>query len=88
MLIELEDWDSVKKYAHYNLFSIGSEDEGYSLKVLGEYNGDAGNALYRHSAMKFTTKDRDQDRYAGANCADYRCMQPTSIFCLIDLKFY
>ncbi|KAG7283220.1 hypothetical protein CRUP_004962 [Coryphaenoides rupestris] len=41
-----------------------------------EYSGDAGNALtyskrYNHDGRSFSTPDRDHDRYATGNCAQY-----------------
>ncbi|XP_044270107.1 angiopoietin-related protein 1-like [Tribolium madens] len=69
LLIELEDWVKVKVYARYSLFAIGSELEGYSLKVLGGYSGDAGDSLSYSAGTKFSTKDKDQD-HSPNNCAD------------------
>ncbi|CAG0883474.1 unnamed protein product [Darwinula stevensoni] len=44
--IELEDFDGVKVVASYEAFAVGSEVEGYSLKLLGKYDGDAGLTLF------------------------------------------
>ncbi|EFA01317.2 fibrinogen C domain-containing protein 1 [Tribolium castaneum] len=69
LLVELEDWAKVKVYARYGLFALGSENEGYSLKVLGRYSGDAGDSLSFSAGSKFSTKDNDQD-YASLHCAE------------------
>ncbi|XP_018564022.1 angiopoietin-related protein 7-like [Anoplophora glabripennis] len=69
LLVELVDADGDKAYAHYAAFSIGSEQEGYALKVLGGYNGDAGDSLIYHAGSRFSTKDFDQDSWVEGNCA-------------------
>ena len=71
-MIELEDWDSKKVYARYDAFSVGSEDEDYIMRTLGKYSGSAGEALWSHGGMKFTTTDRDNDQWRDGNCAVYR----------------
>lgn len=49
--------------AYYDNFVIGSEDEGYVLKKLGEYSGNAGNCLISSQNTMFTTLDRG-DNYS------------------------
>ncbi|KAG8453999.1 hypothetical protein GDO86_000574 [Hymenochirus boettgeri] len=75
--VELEDWSGGKVYAEYN-FQLGSELEGYVLKV-SHYDGTAGDALIEgskddgdytsHVNMKFSTFDRDNDKWE-ENCAE------------------
>ncbi|NP_001080329.1 fibrinogen alpha chain precursor [Xenopus laevis] len=75
--IELEDWSGEKAYAEYN-FQLGSESEGFILKV-SQYEGTAGDALIEgskedgeytsHFNMKFSTYDRDSDKWE-ENCAE------------------
>ncbi|XP_015675043.1 fibrinogen alpha chain [Protobothrops mucrosquamatus] len=76
--IELEDWEGDKVYAEYNIH-IGSESEGYRLRV-SNYKGTSGDALIKgseedgteytaHTNMKFSTYDRDNDRWE-ENCAE------------------
>eukprot|EP00794_Sanderia_malayensis_P017987 gene17987-19784_t len=45
-----------KVYAYYSTFEIGSESDGYRLKI-GGYSGNAGDSLAYHNEMKFSTKD-------------------------------
>ncbi|XP_041251641.1 fibrinogen alpha chain [Onychostruthus taczanowskii] len=76
--VELEDWDGNAVFAEY-LMQVGSEAEGYTLAV-SSYEGTAGDALVAgwleegteytsHAQMKFSTFDRDQDRWE-ENCAE------------------
>ncbi|XP_044270109.1 angiopoietin-related protein 1-like [Tribolium madens] len=60
LLVEMEDWDDKKVYAHYNSFSIGSENEGFSLKILGGFSGHADDSFWYSAGAKFTTKDKDR----------------------------
>ncbi|KAJ3664110.1 hypothetical protein Zmor_008303 [Zophobas morio] len=71
VLIELEDWDFKKVYAFYNFFSVGREDEGYMLKLLGGYEGTAGDSLSYSAGSKFSTRDQFQDDFSH-NCANYK----------------
>lgn len=71
LLVELVDWDNKTVYAHYSMFSISDENEGYSLKVLGGYNGTAGDSLKFSAGSKFSTKDKEQDGWSDDNCATY-----------------
>ncbi|XP_055628706.1 microfibril-associated glycoprotein 4-like [Toxorhynchites rutilus septentrionalis] len=65
---ELVDHKGLLKTARYNLFEISSEEEGYAIKQLGAFSGNAGDALGYHKGMKFSTYDRDNDEFT-TNCA-------------------
>ncbi|XP_068102237.1 fibrinogen-like protein 1-like protein [Hyperolius riggenbachi] len=70
----LVDSQGNSHYADYDGFRVDSEANGYALR-LGNYSGDAGDALTVwnetgvHDNMKFSTKDRDNDRW-DRNCAE------------------
>ena len=66
--VELEDWSGGRAYAKYGKFRIGDEQAQYRLEV-GSYSGTAGDSLTYHNNMAFTTKDRDNDKGSGINCA-------------------
>ncbi|XP_040297473.1 fibrinogen-like protein 1-like protein [Bufo bufo] len=61
-------------HADYSSFRVDSEGDDYTLR-LGDYSGDAGDALTilnetgTHDNMKFSTTDRDNDRW-NKNCAE------------------
>eukprot|EP00794_Sanderia_malayensis_P017984 gene17984-19781_t len=59
-----------KVYAYYSTFEIGSKSDGYRLKI-GGYSGNSGDSLAFHNGMKFTTPDRDNDKFVDGNCAVY-----------------
>uniref|UniRef100_A0A1I8PNN3 Fibrinogen C-terminal domain-containing protein n=1 Tax=Stomoxys calcitrans TaxID=35570 RepID=A0A1I8PNN3_STOCA len=69
LLITLEDFENRRKYARYNLFAIGNEQESYELKLLGTYEGDAGDSFSYHAGSKFSTFDNDNDGCVDCNCA-------------------
>ena len=68
--IDLTHTNGTKTYLHYKQFAIGSASDNYPLQI-SQYKGIYPvDPFLRHSLnnTKFTTKDRDNDRY-GANCA-------------------
>ncbi|KGL76359.1 Tenascin-N, partial [Tinamus guttatus] len=54
-------------YAVYDFFQVASSRDRYKLSV-GNYRGNAGDAMTYHHGWKFTTWDRDND-VALSNCA-------------------
>ncbi|XP_075168081.1 microfibril-associated glycoprotein 4-like [Haematobia irritans] len=69
LLIVLKDFNNEMRYARYDHFIVGSEEEEYPLKNLGKYEGTAGDALSYHNGGKFSTKDRDNDDQQKISCA-------------------
>ena len=68
MLVKMADWGNKIAYAHYKVFVVGSENEGYVLKAVSGYSEDAGDSMYWYSGMKFTTQDKDHDMRNNSNC--------------------
>ncbi|KAF0299289.1 Fibrinogen C domain-containing protein 1 [Amphibalanus amphitrite] len=64
-----QDYPGSNATARYGAFAIGAETEGYALKVLDNYSGDAGDSLKYHAGMKFSTKDVDNDLWKEDSCA-------------------
>ncbi|XP_054088937.1 ficolin-2-like [Zeugodacus cucurbitae] len=71
--IELHDFNDTVKYAHYDSFAVGGENEKYALNILGKYSGSASDSLIgTHDGQKFSTYDQDNDN-STLNCAeDYK----------------
>ncbi|XP_035664177.1 angiopoietin-related protein 2-like [Branchiostoma floridae] len=80
MYVELEDWNSVVKYAKYSSFSLGNSGSYYRLSV-GGYSGTAGDGFYLSSdssshggylnGQAFSARDVDRDANSGS-CAGGR----------------
>ena len=57
-----------RKYSVYDKFRIGNETNNYRLNVSG-YSGNTDHDYWaRHNGMKFSTRDRENDR-AGYSCS-------------------
>ncbi|KAI8500857.1 hypothetical protein Bbelb_216750 [Branchiostoma belcheri] len=66
LYVQLEDWNSVVKYAKYSSFSVGSSSD-YRLSVSG-YSGTAGDGFSFVSGQAFSARDVDRDANSGS-CA-------------------
>ena len=67
--VDLGDFDGNTSYAQYTTFSVGNSTTEYTLTV-GGYSGPAGESLYYHNGMGFSTRDNDNDS-SGGSCAQY-----------------
>ncbi|XP_030384643.1 fibrinogen-like protein 1 [Scaptodrosophila lebanonensis] len=72
LLILLKDWNNIQRHAHYDHFSIGSELQKYKLLTLGNYSGNAGDALTPNLYANFSTYDRDNDNLSALRCDEWR----------------
>ncbi|XP_076056895.1 techylectin-5B-like isoform X2 [Oratosquilla oratoria] len=67
--IDMVDFEQGPKYAKYEVFQVGPEEDGYRLLTYN-YSGNAGDALsVFHSGRKFSTIDKDQDLDGNSSCA-------------------
>uniref|UniRef100_A0A6P7G800 Microfibril-associated glycoprotein 4-like isoform X1 n=1 Tax=Diabrotica virgifera virgifera TaxID=50390 RepID=A0A6P7G800_DIAVI len=69
LLVELTNTNNSNGYAQYTSFVIGPEKDGYILKELRGYSGDAGDSLTSHVGSKFSTLDVDLDKRSEYSCA-------------------
>ncbi|XP_021357194.1 microfibril-associated glycoprotein 4-like [Mizuhopecten yessoensis] len=60
--IDMYDWENGTAFAEYGIFFVSSEQTGFRLNI-GQFKGTAGDALSYHNDMKFTTIDRDNDKW-------------------------
>lgn len=73
--IALTDANDHHRYAEYDSFVLRNETDGYRV-ILGKYEGNAGDPLTSsqtknmHDNMRFSAKDKDNDRSTIENCAD------------------
>lgn len=65
--IDMYGWEDDHAFVEYGIFFISSEQTGFRLNI-GSYHGTAGDSLNYHNDMKFTTIDRDNDKWF-LNCA-------------------
>lgn len=56
-------------FSRYSSFSVGTEEDGYRLKISGFSGGTAGNSMTFHNNQKFSTFDKDQDIHKNQHCA-------------------
>ncbi|XP_011180764.2 ficolin-1 [Zeugodacus cucurbitae] len=70
LYIQMETFAGQKYYAKYTQFVVGSEAEGYVLKNVCGYKGNAGDYFQNHQGNKFTTHDQDNDQKDDQNCAE------------------
>ena len=65
--------NGTKVYLSYHHFRVGPASDDYQLSISG-YNGNISDSITGSPSlnnMKFTTKDRDNDKYEYTNCAIY-----------------
>ena len=62
--------NGTKSYLSYKSFSVGPANSQYQLSISG-FTGVTTDPFTTQplSGVKFTTKDRDNDKYSGGNCA-------------------
>ena len=70
LYVTVADEDDKSYSAIYKNFAILSENTSYTLQVSDRFNGTLGDALYHHSNVKFSTKDKDDDYRPSQDCAN------------------
>ena len=70
LLLDLDSINGDHTFILYKSFQVESEDTFYKLRVT-EYQQSVGDCMDHFNGMKFSTKDKDQDRHS-INCAKER----------------
>ncbi|XP_062135142.1 angiopoietin-related protein 7-like [Drosophila sulfurigaster albostrigata] len=76
LLIRVEYFNGTIRYAGYDNFKVDGNETDYTLRSLGKFSGDndgqpwEGDNLRHQEGMKFSTFDRDNDRW-DYDCAKY-----------------
>ena len=73
LVVDLEDWSGNKRYAHYKGFRVGSESDLYRLYFKSLHSGNAGDSLFSHNGLPFSTFDKDNDNRDGAEFVERSC---------------
>ena len=71
LLVTMSSFDGEMVKSLYNHFTVGDSNSGYKLNIHG-YNSsssNAGDGFKIHNGQKFTTRDQDNDKLQGENCA-------------------
>lgn len=68
LYIHMEDFEGQTRFAKYDNFQVGSEEESYALKSLGSFEGNVSDQLRLNEGQKFSTYDRKNDK-SSSNCA-------------------
>ena len=71
LLVTMSSFDGEMVKSLYNHFTVEDRNSGYKLNIHG-YNSsssNAGDGFKIHNGQKFTTRDQDNDRLRGENCA-------------------
>lgn len=70
LVIEMTDFGGNERFARYDRFEIGSEEQDYPILSLGKHAGSAGDALVSHLNKGFSTydggKDSNTSKYYGS----------------------
>ena len=68
MRVDYQFSNGTRSYIHYNQFRVESASAKYQL-IVGRYTGVGRNAFSYHNKMYFSTRDNDNDKSNGGNCA-------------------
>ncbi|XP_058839388.1 angiopoietin-related protein 7-like [Topomyia yanbarensis] len=69
LVVVMEDWQGVSKYARYENFEIAGAFENYKVNKIDGYSGTAGDSLNYTLNAFFTSFDQDHDTNERENCA-------------------
>ncbi|KFB48775.1 AGAP012000-PA-like protein [Anopheles sinensis] len=69
LLVVVEDFEGSSKYALYDEFKTGTNEEKFKL-IVGNYSGTAGDSLAYLNGSHFSTFDQDSEVYENFNYAE------------------
>ncbi|XP_058443921.1 microfibril-associated glycoprotein 4-like [Malaya genurostris] len=69
LVVVLEDWEGVSKYARYENFEVAGEFENFKVNKIDGYTGTAGDSLDYILGAYFSSFDQDHDTNERDNCA-------------------
>ena len=73
LAMDMEDWSGNRRFARYRSFRMGSERDAFRLYHQNLYYGNAGDSMYSHNGLPFSTFDVDNDNrdgdFAERSCA-------------------
>ena len=73
LALDMEDWSGNRRFARYRSFRMGSERDAFRLYHQNLYYGNAGDSMYSHNGLPFSTFDVDNDNrdgeFAERSCA-------------------
>eukprot|EP00095_Tigriopus_kingsejongensis_P011656 maker-scaffold573_size133556-snap-gene-0.13 protein:Tk11656 transcript:maker-scaffold573_size133556-snap-gene-0.13-mRNA-1 annotation:"hypothetical protein DAPPUDRAFT_195986" len=65
LAIDLEDWSGNQRFARYRSFRLGDEADSFKMYHQNLFYGNAGDSLFSHNGMAFSTFDVDNDQRDG-----------------------
>jgi len=65
LAVDMEDWSGNRRFARYRSFRLGSERDAFRMYHQNLYYGNAGDSMYSHNGLPFSTFDVDNDNREG-----------------------
>lgn len=65
LAIDLEDWSGNQRFARYRSFRLGDEADSFRMYHQNLFYGNAGDSLFSHNGLAFSTFDVDNDQRDG-----------------------
>jgi len=86
LVVDLEDWSGNKRFARYKGFRVGPESDLYRLYFSSLHSANAGDSLFSHNGLPFSTFDKDNDDRDGADLVEKSCARLYKVNLLFSLS--
>ena len=86
LIVDLEDWSGNKRFARYKGFRVGPESDLYRLYFSSLHSANAGDSLFSHNGLPFSTFDKDNDDRDGADLVEKSCARLYKVNLLFSLS--